>query len=74
MDVIIFCRVVRNFSLWGAVKANPESESVTALLHYFLASQDGNKDGNSTLRADCRQPRWFAVYLSLIAGVGFVSG
>ena len=52
----------------------PESESVTTLFHYFRPSQDGNIDGNRTLRADCRQSRWSAVYVALIAGVAFVSG
>ena len=42
--------------------------------HDFLPSQEGNKDGNSTLRTDCRQSRWFAVYGALIAEVAFVSG
>ena len=54
--------------------SGPESESVTALFHYFLSSQEGNKDGNRTLRTDCRQPRWFAVYGALIAELAFVSG
>ena len=27
----------------------PESESVTALFHYFLASQDGNRDGKQNI-------------------------
>ena len=54
--------------------SGPESESVTALFHYFLPSQDENKDGNRTVRAICRRPRWFVVYGALSAGVAFVSG
>ena len=49
-------------------------ESVTALFHYFLPSHEGNRDGNWTLLADCRHPRWFVVYGALIAGVAFISG
>ena len=37
-------------------------------------SQDENKDGNRTIRANCRRPRWFVVYGALSAGVAFVSG
>ena len=54
--------------------SGPESESVTALLHYFLPSRDGNKDGNRRLRANCRRSRWFVVYGALSAGVAFASG
>ena len=60
--------------LTRAAESESESESVTALFHYFLPSQDGNKDGNRTLRANCRRPRWFVVYGVLSAGVAFVSG
>ena len=59
--------------------AESESESTGvgvgySNFYYFLPSQDGNKDGNRTLRADCRRTRWFAVYGALNAGVAIVSG
>ena len=58
------------------IDSGSEWESVTALFHYFLASQDGNGDGNRILRADCRHPMVCIrfVYGALIAGVAFVSG
>ena len=41
----------------------------STFLYYFLAIQDENRDGNTTLRADCRQPMVCrVVYGSLIAG------
>ena len=35
--------------------SGPESESVTGVCHNFFAIQDGNRDRDISLRADCRQ-------------------
>ena len=64
----------RSRKIFIASDSGPESESVTALFHYFLPGQDGNENGNRTLRADGRQVCRVGSYGALIAGVAFVSG